>query len=93
MAISLRYTPFVRDDGTPTRGPFIPLRIRNSRGAYTRIIALVDSGADSIVIPKNLSLALGLHESDQETESIGIGGNTPVRQSKVTLSISGPHEQ
>ena len=56
-----------------------------------RVIALLDSGADTTVVPKDLAEVLGLHEMEQ-SETGGIGGNVKVTKSRLQFKIQGNRE-
>ena len=61
----------------------------------TRIlyIALIDSGADISVIPKDVAEALGLDMTGKKEEARGTGGKVPAIQTKVIIELGRPHEQ
>lgn len=91
MSIIYRYVHVPRPDGTLRHAPFIPVFVTNKFGRTMEIIALIDSGADTTVIPKDLAELLGLKEEDS-TETGGIGGNVEVKKSRLSFRIKGPRE-
>ena len=89
MPIIFRYVHVPREDGTLRHAPFIPIYASNRFGKAMQIIALIDSGADNTVIPKDLAEVLGLRETDSEDETGGIGGKVKVRSTKLDFKIKG----
>ena len=87
MAIIFRYVHIPRPDGTLRAAPFIPLTLRDSSDKQLRVIALLDSGADETVIPKDLAEVLGLKEQGDETDTGGIGGKVKVKKTRLSLRI------
>jgi len=92
MSIIFKYVKVPRPDGTLRNAPYIPVWIRTKTGKLIDIAALIDSGADTTVIPKDLALLLGLKESRVESETGGIGGKVKVRESKLAFRIKGKRE-
>jgi len=80
-----------RPDNTLRHAPFIPIYTYDASGKRLVFDALVDSGADTTVVPKDLALVLGLNEGN-ELETRGIGGPVRVRSSKLALTVKGQHE-
>ena len=93
MAITFRYINIQRDDGTLMSAPFIPVYIRADSGRLIRVVALVDSGADTTVVPKDLAIILGIKESSKAFDTGGIGGKVKVKHSRMSLKIKGYHER
>jgi len=92
MSIIFRYVHVPRRDGTLRHAPFIPLLITNKFGRTMKIIALLDSGADTTVIPKDLAEVIGLKEKKTDSETGGIGGKVKVKESKLRFRIAGNRE-
>lgn len=92
MSIVLRYIHVPRPDGTMWKAPFVPIYVRDKEGKVLRIVALVDSGADTTVVPKDLAEVLGLKEGEAYEETGGIGGKVKVKKSKLSFEIKGGHE-
>ncbi len=93
MAIIFRYAHVPRPDGTLRDAPYIPVLVRHRSGRMVRVLALIDSGADTTVVPKDLALALGLHERSPPEETGGIGGKVPVRRAQLSIQIHGGRER
>ena len=92
MAITFRYVRVPRPDGTLRKAPFIPIFVRTDKNKLMRIVALIDSGADTTVLPKGLAKLLGLKEIGEIFETKGIGGNVKVKESRMQFKITGDHE-
>lgn len=86
MAIIFRYEHIPREDGTLRKAPFIPIFAHDENNRLVQIIALIDSGADNIVMPKELAEILGL-KLGEEIETAGIGGKTKVRRTKLSFTV------
>ncbi|MBI4451625.1 retropepsin-like domain-containing protein [Candidatus Woesearchaeota archaeon] len=91
MAIILRYVHVPRSDGTLVKAPFIPVFVRDSRDKLLQVAALLDSGADNTVVPRDLATVLGLKE-DEHLDTGGIGGKVKVRRSKLQITLRGSRE-
>jgi len=91
MSIIFRYVHVPRPDGTLRKAPYIPIFSRDRNGKLVRIVALVDSGADDTVVPKDLSIILGLKEHE-ESDTGGIGGKVKARKSRLSFEIRGSRE-
>lgn len=92
MPIIFRYVKIPRPDGTLRHAPFIPLFVRTKSGKLIEVVALLDSGADNTVIPKDLAEILELKELE-ETDTAGIGGNVKVKKTKLNFMIIGTREK
>ena len=92
MSIIFRYEHVPRPDGTLRKGPFIPVFVTNKFGRSMRVIALLDSGADNTVVPKDLAEVLGLKEHGAESETAGIGGKVKAKRSRMRFRIKGDRE-
>lgn len=92
MSIIFRYVHVPRADGTLRQAPFIPILVTNKFGRTMEIVALLDSGADNTVIPKDLAEILDLKEHEIEGETGGIGGKVKVRTSRLHFRIKGDRE-
>jgi len=55
------------------------------------VIALIDSGADNTVVPKDLAELLGLKEN-VESETGGIGGKVKTKKSRLRFKIKNNRE-
>ncbi|MCX6651421.1 MAG: aspartyl protease family protein [Methanomassiliicoccales archaeon] len=56
------------------------------------ILALLDSGADSTAIPKEMAEVLGLDLTGKKEKSYGIGGTVDSINSRVNLTVQKGHE-
>jgi len=93
MAITFKYANVPRKDGSLRRAPFIPTYIRDKNEKLLKFITLVDSGADTTVIPKDAAIILGLKEGEKEEQTGGIGGFVRVKTSRMAFQIIGEHEK
>jgi len=92
MALIFKYSKVPRPDGTLRNAPFIPISIRTDSGRYVKMIALVDSGADTTVIPSDLAELMGLNVNSKYEITGGIGGNVRARKSRMKFGLKGDHE-
>jgi predicted aspartyl protease len=92
MSIIFRYVHVPRPDGTLRKAPFIPVFVTNKFGKIMEVVALLDSGADDSVVPKDLAEILGLKERDVEGETGGIGGKVKTKKSRLRFRIKGSRE-
>ncbi len=92
MSLIFRYIHVQRPDGTLRQAPFIPVHVRNKFGRLMKVVALLDSGADNTVIPKDLAELLGLKESKEESDTGGIGGKVKVKKSRLRFRLKGDRE-
>ena len=81
-----------RDDGTLVDAPYIPIWIKDKSDRLRRIFALVDSGADSCVIPNDMAEFLGLIQEETVENTAGIGGTVKVRSSKLSFAVKSGRE-
>ena len=94
MAIIFRYVHIPRPDGTLRKAPFIPVYTRNRFGKLMKVVALLDSGVDNTVIPKDLANLLGLREKTSKTETTaGIGGQVIVKKARFLFMVKGNREK
>ena len=93
MSIIFRYVHVPRPDGTLRHAPFIPVHLTNKFERSMEVVALLDSGADNTVVPKDLAEVLGLKESKEETDTGGIGGTVKVRKSRLRFKLKGNREK
>jgi len=88
MAISLKYAKM---PDCSLRAPYIPILVHNKFGRMMKILALVDSGSDSAVLPNDMADLLELNLKE-ETETRGIGGMVKVRRTKFHFRIKNKRE-
>ena len=92
MAITYKYVRVPRPDGSLRKAPYIPIVTRDSNNKLIQVIALLDSGADTTVTPKDLALLLGLKEDNTEIKTGGIGGSSIVKKTRFSFNIKNEHE-
>ena len=93
MPIIYRYIHVPRKDGTLRHAPFIPVIVRNKFEQVMKVVGLVDSGADTTVVPRDLADLLGMKENAASTETGGIGGKVKVKRSRLRFMLEGNREQ
>lgn len=91
--MQFRYKTINRPDGTQVKTPSIPISLKGNLQTSFEVIALLDSGADISVIPKDFAELLGLNLEGERTKAFGIGGEVQSIETKVYLSISKGHEK
>lgn len=91
MSLTFKYKRVKRDKGIEIKSPSIPVNISGSGSKY-QFIALIDSGADVSVIPKEVAELLGLDLNKSKEEARGIGGKVPAIQTNINIEIGKPHE-
>lgn len=91
MAIIFRYARVKTPDDVLRKAPFIPVYLHDKNDKLLVFNALIDSGADNTVVPKDLAEVLGLTEKDS-LETGGIGGSVKVKKSNLRMTIKGLHE-
>lgn len=76
----------------PIRVPTIPVTLK-SNGEQLKIVAMVDSGSDLLIIPKGIAeiLKLKLDENKKE-QVVGLGGGVDSYDTTVTITIPYEHE-
>lgn len=93
MAMKFKYVHVPRADGSLHHAPYIPIFARNAQGKLLKIIALIDSGADTTLIPSDLAQILGLTAKDTPLETGGIGGSVPVKATQLSFVIQENRER
>ena len=86
-----KYKQVARPDGTLVKIPSIPITLIGETSID--VIALVDSGADISVIPKEMGELLGLDLSGREDFAYGIGGKVKTVEVKVGVVVEKGHER
>ena len=92
MAISFNYQKLPGKKGTDHKTPSIKINIKGRAKYSQNVIALIDSGADLSVIPKDIAELLDVDLSGEETVSHGISGEVKVKESKIRINIKKGHE-
>jgi predicted aspartyl protease len=91
MSITFRYKKIERPTGL-NYVPYIPISIIGD-DKIADFTALLDSGADVSVLPKEVADALGLKYSEKEEDVIGIGGKIKARVTSIHACIDYGHEK
>lgn len=91
MAMTFRYARLQRGEGSIVKAPCITVFEQDANGRVLEIPALIDSGADSAVVPKDLAEVLGLCLSEEQ-ETRGIGGITKAKRTRLSFRISNGRE-
>ncbi len=86
-----KYKQVARPDGTLVKIPSIPITLIGETSID--VIALVDSGADISVIPKEMGELLGLDLSGRKDFAYGIGGKVKTVEVKVGVVVEKGHER
>ncbi len=92
MVLTFKYKRVKRPNNTELKSPSIPLTIWGT-GQRFEFVALLDSGADVSVIPKDVAELLGLNLSGKQEEARGIGGKVPAVQTTINIELGRPHEK
>ena len=92
MALTFKYKRVKRPNNTEIKSPSIPLTLWG-RGQRFEFIALLDSGADISVVPKEVAELLGLNLNGKTEEARGIGGKVPSVQTDINIELGKPHEK
>lgn len=93
MPITFKYVHVPRPDGTLRKAPYIPIFVIDKAGKLVRVVALIDSGADFTIIPKDLAGLLGLKEDQEEANTGGIGGKVKVKRTHFNFDVIGSRER
>jgi len=90
MAISYKYKSIKRADGVERKLP--PVNVIGKGPSWIETMALINSGADVSVIPKDFAELLGLDLGGKREISNGLGGEVSVVNSFMKINIKNPHE-
>ncbi len=92
MSITFRYKTIKRPDGTTTKGPWIPITLIGPKNSLDTI-ALIDSGADFSVIPREFGEIMGVDFTRGEREKTkGVGGEVDTLRTAINVNIVRGHE-
>jgi len=93
MTFHFRYKLVKYPDGSLGKVPAVPVTLIGPSGAFLKVIALVDSGADYSVISKEVSdlLDFDLTEGKVAT-TYGIGGTMKTLQKQIMMKFGRNHE-
>lgn len=90
MTISIKYPLIKRGDGAEKKLPHIHVELHGEKGSlWVGTYALLDSGADISVIPKDFAELIGVNMDGKSTKANGLGGEVNVVNSKMDISIKG----
>ena len=94
MTISIKYPLITRADGVRKKLPYIPIDLMGeTSNTWFHTFALLDSGADLSVIPKDFAELIGVKMGNEITVSNGLAGQVRVVTSQMRVSINGDHRQ
>jgi hypothetical protein len=92
MSIRFRYKTIARPAPLGIKYmPSIPVTLESPKRRLN-VIAVVDSGADISILPREIAEILCLDLSGKQEEIIGVGGKSPASKSSINLTVKGPHE-
>jgi len=91
MTLTFKYKRVKRPNEVEIKSPSIPVNLSGDGSKY-QFMALIDSGADISVIPKEVAELLGLNLDKKKEEARGIGGIVPAIQTSINIEIGKPHE-
>ena len=91
MSLIFRYKRVNRPDNTTVKLPCVPITLCGKEIFDT--IALLDSGADTCVMPKSIAEILGLELSDEVAPIFGLGGKTKSAETFAKILIGKGHEE
>ena len=84
MLITQLSFPYIEDHGFYR--PKVPV-ILSASGIKTKVLGLLDSGSDYVLIPKGVAEAVGISVKGREEESDGIGGRITCRSGIATITV------
>jgi len=93
MVISFNYHRMPNKKGTDVRTPTIPVVLGGNSSFPMKVLALIDSGADVSIIPKDLAEVLNLDLSKKTHVSFGICGKMKVKNSRMRIVVEKNREK
>ena len=90
--MSFKYKSINRPDGNLVKTPSIPITLIGNSVTKIEFMALIDSGADLSVIPKDVAELLNLDLNKKVEQSKGIGGEVSVINTNIQINIKRGHE-
>lgn len=90
--MTFKYRPIKRPDGNQIKTPSIPVTLIGNSRIKIEFMALIDSGADLSIIPKEVADLLNLNLEGKKDKSRGIGGEVDVINTIITINIKKGHE-
>lgn len=92
MSIIFRYKQIERPKPLePVVCPVIPVTLRGKE--QLDVLALIDSGADTVAIPQGIAEILGLDMSGKREPVMGVGGEGEAINSRVDVCVQKGHEK
>ena len=92
MVMSFKYKTIKRLGGNIVKTPSIPVSLTGRSFIKIEFMALIDSGADLSVIPRDVAELLDLNLEGEKDKSRGIGGEVEVVNTKMQVNIQKGHE-
>lgn len=90
--MNFKYKLTKRPDGSLVKTPSIPVTMIGKKDAV-EVIALIDSGADISVIPKEMAEILGFNLKRKSHKSFGIGGEVDSIEDSMKIIVNKGHEK
>lgn len=91
MVIHFKYKSIRHPDGHSVKTPSIPITFIGPSEALS-VVAVVDSGADFSVLPKEVAEVLGLRLDQNIEPCYGISGKIDAAEDHVRVKIQNSHE-
>ena len=92
MSLTYKYKRVNRSDKSDIKSPSFSVTLWGAGQRY-EFVALLDSGADVSVIPKDVAELLGLDLNWAKEEARGIGGKVFAIQTNMNIELGKPHEK
>ncbi|MFH1199539.1 MAG: aspartyl protease family protein [Candidatus Micrarchaeota archaeon] len=92
MRFSFKFKKAVGKRGNRVLRPEIDVRLLNGSNSQ-KVVALLDSGADTCFIPRSIAERLGFKLDGTPSVSKGIGGSIPVFDSQISIEFAAGHER
>ena len=90
--MSFKYKSIKRPDGNLVKTPSVPVILAGRSNIKIEFMALIDSGADLSVIPRDVADLLNINMDGKKDKSIGIGGEVEVINTNMIVNIKKGHE-
>ena len=90
--MSFKYKSIKRPDGNLVKTPSVPVILAGRSNIKIEFMALIDSGADLSVIPRDIADLLNINMDGKKDKSIGIGGEVEVINTNMIVNIKKGHE-
>lgn len=87
MVMHFRYKRVNRPDGTTVKTPSLPVTLMGEKESI-EMVALLDSGADISVIPKEVAEILGFDLSGEIRLVHGIGGTVRTIEKRINVVVA-----